>query len=194
MPELPLSHITLGNPGAVWPKQSSYNAFYQDPKVRVVSQLATNQAATDDELDAQILEAINQVIGEVQDPLDKPHSENSNPTVYEIVSETVETLSQPDAESVAVKSKLSLKKQSVKSIKSIKSKQSAFSTFSDISAIKSIKSFAEKQPSIFDSKSLTSRAFSLKSSRQDQALKTLTVRAIHNQETTSASVDIKHKF
>ena len=132
MPELPLSHITLGNPGAVWPKQSSYNAFYQDPKVRVVSQLATNQAATDDELDAQILEAINQVIGEVQDPWDKPHSENSNPTVYEIVSETMETLSKPDAESVAIKSKLSLKKQSVKSIKSIKSKQSAFSTFSDM--------------------------------------------------------------
>jgi len=39
-----------------------------------------------EELDAQILEAIDEVIGEVADPEDKPHSENSNPTVYEVVT------------------------------------------------------------------------------------------------------------
>jgi len=37
MPELPLSHIIHGTPGAVWPKQSSYNAFFSDPKLKATA-------------------------------------------------------------------------------------------------------------------------------------------------------------
>lgn len=34
MPELPLAHISLGTPGAFWPRQSSYKTFFADPKVK----------------------------------------------------------------------------------------------------------------------------------------------------------------
>lgn len=87
MPQLPLAHVSLGTPGAIWPKQSSYSLFFSDPRSKQSTLKQTLEAFDDDELDAQILEAIDQIIGEVADPKDKNYSENSNPTVYEVVSE-----------------------------------------------------------------------------------------------------------
>ena len=87
MPELPLSHVSLGTPGAVWPRNSSYNTFFSDPKLKKEAQNATNKAFDDDELDAQILEAIDLILGEVSDPKEKPHSQNSDPTIYEVEGE-----------------------------------------------------------------------------------------------------------
>lgn len=86
MVELPLAHVTLGCPGAVWPKQTSYSTAFQDPKSKEIEQKIMVEAFKEQELDAQILEAIDEVIGEVADPDEKPHSENSNPTVYEVIT------------------------------------------------------------------------------------------------------------
>ena len=51
-PDLPLAHITLGTPGTVWPRQSTYSAFFSDPKNKSTNQQEINQAFDDGELDA----------------------------------------------------------------------------------------------------------------------------------------------
>ena len=51
-----------------------------------------------------------------------------------------------------------------------------------------------KEPGIFDAKSQTSKVFSLKSQRQDNALKTLTSKAIFNPDSHLEGVVLKDKI